>query len=286
MAEAHIGLIECAYAPTTDLLLRGHGYAEWAVREGPSIAETHLVLASFRQMAWDWDGAADSYRESLRLRPNFARARQWYAGLRLQFGADREVLADMRQALELDPYDQIIRNGYSIGLFFAGQYDEAIRVQEESATVKNSMTARQQIGNVYAYRASISSGWQQTEFFRRAFAQAAAVEELENRPEAPSANGMRNSDRMYSLFYALAGRADDAAPYVQRLEGQLPAGLTSPAMIARAYAALGRFDRALDLIELAISRKDRVLMYLKMNPFFRTLQPQPRFQQFLRTMQL
>jgi serine/threonine protein kinase/tetratricopeptide (TPR) repeat protein len=286
MAEAHIGLIDYAYAPTAELLLRGHGYAERGVREGPSLAETHLVLAAFRQMAWDWDGAAESYRESLRLRPNFSRAMQWYAGQRLQFGSTREILADMKQALELDPYDPSIRAGYSLGLFFSDRYAEAIQVQEASATLRNSIMARQQIGNVYAYQASISSGWRQTELFRLAMAQAASVDDLENRPEAPAATGMRQADRMYSLYHALAGNAAAAAPYLERLESQMPAGLTSPATIARAYAALGKPDRALDLIELAVRRKDRVLLYLKVSPFFRPLHPHARFQQFLRIMQL
>lgn len=286
LAEAHQNLIEYAAAPIAELLLRGHGYAERAVREGPHLPEAHLALASFRQHLWDWDGATESFREALRLRPNYARAIQWYAGMRLQFGPTPEIIADMKQALELDPYDQVIRTGYSLGLFFSDQYEEAIRVQEPSATVRNSITARQQIGNVYAYQASISSGWRRDELFEKAYAQAAAVDQLENRPEAPAANGMRHADRMYSLYYALAGKADAAAPYLERLESQTPVGLVSPAMIARAYAALGQTEHALDLIETAIARKDRVLLYLKVNPFFRSLRLYPRYQQFLRIIQL
>ncbi|MGJ5820221.1 protein kinase domain-containing protein [Paludibaculum fermentans] len=286
MAEAHIGLIEASYHSTAELLLAGHGYADRAVREGPQFPETHLVLASFRQMAWDWDGARASYEEVFRLRPDHGRGQAWYAGMLLQFGTTPEVLERYHRAMDLDPFDQIVRNGYSIGLFFCGNYAEAIRVQEEAIRVRNSQVGRQQTGNVHAYQGWLSSGPERTEHFRIAMEHAAAVEQAERKSARTVQPGMRSSDRMYSLYYALAGDATAAAPYIARLEANMGDGRVSPATIARAYAALGQHDRAMDLIELAVSRRDRVLMYIRTNPFFRVLSANARYQAVLRTMQV
>ncbi|MBL8221924.1 MAG: protein kinase, partial [Bryobacterales bacterium] len=284
MAEAQVGLIENAYRPTAELLLAGHGYAERAVREGPKFAETHLILASFRQMVWDWDGARASFREVFRLQPESARGHAWYAGMLLQFAASDEVLEEYRRAMAADPFDQIIRNGYSIGLFFCGQYEEAVRVQEEAVRTQNSLTGRQQIGNVHAWQGYRGSGRERSEHFRVAFEQAAAVEEAERKSPRSGEAGMRNSDRMYSLFHALAGNAAAAASYIAKLEPGIHDGRVSPAMIARAYAALGEQDKAMDLIELSLARKDRVLMYIRTNPFFQMLQSHPRYQAVLRVL--
>ncbi|MBS1828832.1 MAG: protein kinase [Acidobacteria bacterium] len=286
IAEAQVGLIENSYRPTAELLLAGHGYAERAVREGPQFAETHLILASFRQMVWDWDGARASFQEVFRKQPESARGHAWYAGMLLQFAATDQVLAEYRRAMAADPFDQIIRNGYGIGLFFCGHYDEAIRVQEEAVRTRNSLVGRQHIGNVHAWQGYRSTGPERSEHFRVAFEQAAAVEEAERKAPRGAEAGMRNSDRMYSLFHALAGNSGAAASYIAKLEAGIHDGRVSPAMIARAYAALGEKDKAMDLIELALARKDRVLMYIRTNPFFQVLQPHPRYQAVLRVMQL
>jgi serine/threonine protein kinase/tetratricopeptide (TPR) repeat protein len=285
LSEAQIGLIENAFAPVAELLLKGHGYAERAVREGPQLAETHLALASFRQMAWDWDGADAAYRETLRLRPNFARARQWYAGMRLQFGASPAILADMHQALLDDPYDAIIRNGYSLGLFYCDQYAEAIHVQEESAQQRNSLIARHHIGCVYAYQASLATDPARSNFLQRALEQVDAIAAIESKSTSAPV-GLRFADRLAAIVYAYSRQPDLMAPPLARLESDLPSGRMSPAVIARVYAATGQFDRAFELLDQAVARKDRILLNVKVNPFYRALHPDPRFTTLLRTMRL
>ena len=286
MAEAQIGLMEASHRSTAELMLAGHSFADRAVREGPRFTESHLVLAAFRQMSWDWDGARASYSEVFRLQPDSSRGQAWYAGLLLQFGTSQDVLTLSRRAFELDPFDHLIRNSHAICLFFCGQYDEAIRLQEDALRMSSSSVAHHQLGNIHAHLGSLSSGSIRSKHFQMAFNHAAAVEQSESSSASVAQAGMRNSDRMLSLFHALAGNTSEAFKFIARLESKLDDGRMSPAAIARAYAALGQQDKAMDLIEMSMGRKDRVLMYIRTNPFFRTLGSNPRYQAVLRTMQV
>ncbi|HEY3838862.1 MAG TPA: protein kinase [Bryobacteraceae bacterium] len=288
LAEAQTTLIDFGHAPTLELLSVGLDYAQRAVHAGPSLGETHLVLASFQQMLWDWDGAEASYKEAERLQPRYAKALYWHAGLRAQFSVTPEVLDQIRLAMELDPYGAAVRVTYNMLLFYAGKYDEAIAVIDEPANARNMLVARHNLGNVYAYLGSIRSGGEASRNFQKALEQARLVEQFEARPDiaADSSSGLKVADRMFSLYYALAGRRDEAMPYLKRLTAEMEAGTTSPSLVARAYAALGDRDHALSLLEISMSRKDRMLLYLKVNPFFRVLRDESRFQQMISTMRL
>ena len=80
LSEATAQLMNYRYRAQSELSRQARQYAQKAVELDPSLPEAHAVLASVKQMDWDWKGAEASYREALRLKPGFRRARRSYAG--------------------------------------------------------------------------------------------------------------------------------------------------------------------------------------------------------------
>lgn len=60
----------------------------------------------------------------------------------------------------------------------------------------------------------------------------------------------------------------------------------SSLVVAWVYAAQGRANDALSVLEQCLADRDPQLIYLKVNPLLETLFPQPRFQSLLRQLRL
>jgi serine/threonine-protein kinase len=282
LADAQMVLMEFNYAPDAELLSRARGFAEKAVMRGPRLPEAHASLAAVEQNSWQWEASERRYRESLRLNPKFARARRWYAGLIIQFGRFEEALEQVRDGMDLDPYDYSAYPGYGLYLFCAGKNEEAISVLERAISEKPLVTAQQNLGNIYAKLGSVSTGPAAARYFQKAFALADRVAGTESAPE----RGVAYSDRMYALYFALARNAAEAQPYLDRLTRDMEAGHTSPVVVAWIHTALGQYETALNLLERALVVKDRKLLNIKVHPLLEPLREMGRFQSVLRAMRL
>jgi tetratricopeptide (TPR) repeat protein len=285
LADAQFVLMEYNYAPDSELLDRARGFAVQAVRRGPNVPEAHASLAAVRQMSWEWDLARQSYNEAMRLNPKFARAHRWFAGMQLQFGKFDETLDQVRQALDLDPYDYSAYPGYGLYYHCAKRYRDAMEILRKAIEEKNLITARQNLGNLYANLGSLSTGAVAKEYFKNAFEQADSVAEWESHAP-PATLTTAYSDRMYALYHALSGDPRAAEPHLQRLESGMREGQTSPVVVAWIRTALHQYDDALTLLETALESKDRKLLYLNVHPLFEPLRNTDRFQAMLRRMRL
>jgi len=288
MADVQQLLMDFSYAPLQQLANRAREYAERAVSLGPNLPEAHTSLAWVLQTLWDWRGADASYREALRLNPRFARGRRWYAGMELQFARFDEALTQTRLALADDPYDYPSQAAYGLYLFWAGKPQEAVSQLVDVLAKKNDLRANVNLGEAYAFLASDASGRQRESYFEKALQQAAAVRQIELRIGGVSiaSRGLRLSDRMFAQYYAMAGRSTEAQPYLERIMRDLHTGRTSPVAVSWIYAALGDKETAINLLQRGATVKDRNLLYIKVNPAFRPLRGDARFQAILEGMRL
>ena len=284
VADAYMALMNYNYAPHPELAQNARYYAERAVELGRDLAEAHAALAAVRQMDWDHIGAEDSYHEALRLKPNYAKARRWYAGFVLQFGRTEEAIRESRHALELDPYDPSAAPAVGLYLFFSGKYPEAIDLLQRSLQKSEMLMTRHNLGQVYAWLGNILLANQAEHFFGLALEQARAIENTER---ATSPDGKTSfSDQLFALAYALHGRELETEPYLTRLEADMLTGGTSPVTVGWIYAILRQQDKACDYLEKAASWRDRRLLYTKIIPFLTNLHGTPRFQALLTLMHL
>ena len=79
-----------------------------ALDPGPGLAEAHASLGLIReQFSKDIAGAEEELQRAIALNPSYAMARHWYAILLTVEGRNEEALAQLRKALELDPFSPV-----------------------------------------------------------------------------------------------------------------------------------------------------------------------------------
>ena len=102
--------------------------AHRALALNPSDPQPHILLGSVAAAHdYDWNEAADRFRDALRATPVSADTRWAYATVYLSaFGRFEESAAEMERAVERDPLNAVWRAEWSDHLACAGQHDRAI----------------------------------------------------------------------------------------------------------------------------------------------------------------
>jgi TolB-like protein len=110
----------------------GFPQAEAAARKALALDDTsstaHAALASLKGLnGFDYPGAIAEYERTLKLNPNDATTRQWFANDTLaNVGQNERELAVLKRAVELDPLSLIINSNFGVAYIHAGRLDEAI----------------------------------------------------------------------------------------------------------------------------------------------------------------
>lgn len=101
-----------------------------ALALNPLLGEAHLAVA---QLKVDREQDADaSFRRAIELNPNYATAYHWYGNyLGRSPPTQREALANLQKAAQLDPLSPIIQSAIASRLVNIGRFDEARRKYEE-----------------------------------------------------------------------------------------------------------------------------------------------------------
>ncbi len=289
LADTQLVLMDYDYEPLATLVARAREYAEDAIRLNPNLAEGYTSLAAVQQATWDIAGAGDSYKTAIRLNPHFARAHRWYSGLLMQFARYDESLEEMRQSIELDPYDYPAQSNKALFLCYAGRYREAAAQFEETLSHKDLIMLHLGLGGAYFQLALASSEPDRQSYFAKAIRQADLVENAVSRAatQSPSPSGavsIRYADRMHAQYYTASGQAEAARPYLERLRADTTAGRISPFELSEVYASTGHPEEAMPLLEKAVNHNTRQLMFLKVIPEFSSLRSNPRFQALLKRM--
>jgi TolB-like protein/DNA-binding winged helix-turn-helix (wHTH) protein len=98
-----------------------------ALQFDPSLARAHLALGLILLGSeWNWSGAENQYRIALKLNPNCGDCHFEYGILLSGLGRNDEAIAQINQAIELDPLSSSYRNWLTAIAFFSGQYDFAL----------------------------------------------------------------------------------------------------------------------------------------------------------------
>jgi adenylate cyclase len=90
---------------------------------------------------WDWEKGELAYRKAIELNPNLAEARAFLSLLLSQLGRNEEALKLGKEATKLDPYNPYIINAYALDLFFARQYNDALKIIKEILVMDSAFSA-------------------------------------------------------------------------------------------------------------------------------------------------
>jgi serine/threonine-protein kinase len=225
-------------------------------------AEARAVLAGIRAMwEWDFEGAGRDYELAVALDPSSPVARRWHAYYLTSMGRHDEAVAEALRGVDLDPFNPTARVVLADQLVYARRFREAIveleRVLEQDPT---RLRASLLLEDAYAL-----TGNHELAVSVRA---AQLVTSGADKAELEGA-------------WTAAGAAGYWRWRLAELERAVGRRYVPPSEFARAYAALGRRDLALEWLERAYRERDQMEL-LQVSPYYDALRSDPRFQRLVK----
>jgi serine/threonine protein kinase/Tfp pilus assembly protein PilF len=270
LADSYNMLATYGASAPTEAFPKAITEAETALRLDSNLAEAHAALAyaKFRG-EWNWRQAEEEFKEAIRLNPNYASAHQWYANLLAALGRFDEAIAETRRTQELDKTSLIINSHFGLIYFFAGRFDDSIEACKKTVALDpNFYVARRYLGLAYAQKGMYKESLEQYE---------KAMELSKNSP-------LMKVERASVL--ALSGDVDRAQSELKELQEISKQRYISAYHIATIYAALKDRDRAFEFLEKAFQERADWMVFLNVDPRFKSLHSDSRFADLLRRMNL
>ncbi|MGA8037220.1 MAG: winged helix-turn-helix domain-containing protein [Candidatus Acidiferrales bacterium] len=272
-ARAYAGLansyaLVSGYAgvPPKDLLKKADDAARRAVELDGNLAEAHVARAVVAQDCdWDWATAESEYRRAIELDPNYATAHHWYGEYLGLMGRFDESRAEFERARELDPLSLIIQADAAVALYYAHDYDGAIRQFRAVLDLDPAFPRTGALPLVYAQKSMNDE----------AFAWLATKKWAVGEP-------WYWATAAYVDVHA--GKIDDAHSALNNLIRMNQRQPIDPLYLADAYIGLGDDDQAIAWLAKAEAAHSVSLTALKVDPIYDPLRSDTRFTPLLHAM--
>ena len=269
-ADGHEGLAE-AYSvlPDYDVMTPAESYpkarteALRALELDPTLSEAHATLGTVKEeFEWDWSGADREFQLAIELGPGSATAHHWYSEYLLRVGRTEEGLAQIREALELDPASPVMNAELGGDLYWARQFDQAIQQLHKAIEMEPR----------FAYTHS----WLGFAYEQKG-AQQQAIEEFQK--AVALSEGSPGFRAALGYAYGLAGQASEARKISDELTqlSHSTSVYVSPYDLALLHVGLREKEQALKSLETAFTERDPALDLLKIEPALDSLRSDPRF---------
>jgi TolB-like protein/Tfp pilus assembly protein PilF len=273
--QAFAGLADCynlamSGLPPAFRYPRAKANAEQAVRLDPQSSEARTSLAFMRyKFEWRWEDADREFREAIRLNPRNALAHHWYGEFLSLMGREEEGVAELKRALDLDPFGLAIRADMIAPLIRLRRTDEARRIANEGVKIDPDwFSFPMSMAGILASEGRDRESAEQT--WRAMTLRGMPTAEIEEMRAAFEKGGLREMTR---------------AQIRQRLrQEQTPTSSASfflATYLSFDYGQLGEREQALHWLDIAISRREDAVIHLLTNPAYDSIRQDPRFQAYL-----
>lgn len=254
------------FVPAGEAFPRAREAARRALELDPELAAAHATLG-YVALYHDWDreGAESAFRRAIAQEPSYSTAHQWHANLLTAMGRFAEAEAAMRRAMELDPLSLIANAALGWVLIYAEEYERAL--------VQLGLTLELDAGYALAH---LWRGEALAELGRYEEAARAIERALELGGEADLGRTALARVRV------LQGRPGQARELLRDLERRAPGEYVPWYEMARIHEALGDREAVYRSLERALEARARAMVFLRVEPAFRGLRGQARFEDLLR----
>jgi serine/threonine-protein kinase len=269
---AHAGLADTFnvqgyynHRPPSEVYPRAKAAATRALEIDPTLAEAHASLA-YATLFYDrdWPAADHHFQTALSHNPRYASAHQWRGWYLLVMARFDEMVAEMKQAHDLDPLSLIINDHLGYALSLAGRHDEGIaQLQRTLELDKNFSLSCLRLGLEYA----------------RIGRRDAAIHWVERASELSE---RRIAMGYLGQLYGVAGRNADARDILVWLERPRDGRYISPLDRALVHDGLGEIDRVFECLDLALDDRVSDLVRLKVLPWSTGVRDDSRFKAMIR----
>jgi TolB-like protein/DNA-binding winged helix-turn-helix (wHTH) protein len=248
---------------------KSNAAARMALTLDPTLAHPHAVLGN-NEMQYDWDfaGGEAEFKKSFELDPNDATARQWYADdIAMIGGREKEALAQVNRAQELEPQAPIISRVVASVLVWTRHFDQAIAVCTKLA--KDDPTF------AIAHDCLAQAYWGERMYPR-------VVEEWQIYGQLSGFPGDIESAAAMERGFQSEGWKGALTKVIEYRTAQRKTTYYSAFIIATFYADLEDKEQAFNWLNTAYREHDWLLISLNTNFRLDSLRSDPRFAELVR----
>jgi serine/threonine protein kinase len=265
IADALVVLGYFGYGQPTETFAKAKIAAEKALELDKTIGEAYCPLGMISLFYdWDWQAAEDSFRRALESNPNRATTHQWYAALLVVVGRYDEAIKEVKQALYLDPLSLVINTYVGFFLFCARRYDESLEQQLKTLEMDPTFLL------AYVHLALTYAKMDMREETIKTLQKAELI-----------AGDMVYALGLIGCCYGLAGQSEDATRIFTRLTELSEKRYVSSCQMAMVLVGLNRIDDALEMFDIAYSKRDPLLTFVGDFPVFEEVKSEPGFKVLL-----
>jgi DNA-binding winged helix-turn-helix (wHTH) protein/TolB-like protein/lipoprotein NlpI len=236
-------------------------YAMKAIELDPSLSQAYASLAYIRfYFDWDWAGASEAFRRAIELNPNDSVAHQWHALYLLAAGRPVEGMKEISHAQQLDPLSLPINTDVGFHHYYNGRYGEAIAQLQAVLAMKSDFG----IAHLWLGRSYLEVGRLDESLAATASAEVRVPEWI-----------VLVAGRGYTL--GVMGRAGEARAVLEEMDNLSKRRFVTAYGKALVYAGLGDKEQAFAWLEKAFAERSHWLVWLRLDPRWKSLRGDPRF---------
>jgi TolB-like protein/DNA-binding winged helix-turn-helix (wHTH) protein/Flp pilus assembly protein TadD len=265
LADSYFGLEYLEIVPPLQFKAQERSAILKAIALDDSLAEAHTSLAHAQEMEdWDFATAEKEYRRAVDLNPSYALAHHWLGNDLAIRGRSSEALEESRKAMALDPLSALYRASYAHRIAYSRRFDEAADACHKALELDaNHPIANMYLGQIEEYCSRFPDAIIR---FRKAYEATATPLHLANLGHA----------------YARNGNPSEARKVLAQLRTLSKTRYVSPYAFALVYIGLRETEKALELLQRAVTERSQAVTNLKVDPVFDELRGDPRFDSLLR----
>jgi eukaryotic-like serine/threonine-protein kinase len=275
LADAYV-LLGAMYLPPKESFPKAKTAAEKALAIDDTLAAGHISMGAYKLFyEWDWAGAQReaqrakelnaAYAKAIEISTNYDDEHHFYCQALDTTGKPLESIAEMRRALELDPFSISMNMEMGWSFYIARDYDQAIAQCRKAIEMDP--------GFVASY-ACTAQAYEQKKMY---------TEAINDLKKARTLAGDDPGLTMELAFaYALSGQKRQAQELLTELKDRSARQYIDATLIALVYTALGNKDQAFEWLEKAYDARSSWMTWLKVEPKFDPLRSDPRFAELMR----
>ncbi len=268
--HAMLGFDEVGVVPPSEAMPKAQAAAERALELDPLLPQAHGARAVIAFLYdWDWALADSEFARAASLGPDITAVSNWHAIFLALMGRDEEAMEIITRAQAIDPLSLI--NQLTVGRchYLARRFDAAI------AQLRSCLDLEPRFFLAYSAiaRAYLAKGM---------FPEALAEVE----------RGMSIVGRLPLLLtyvgcaHAALRQRSEALGVLDELREAATHRYVPSIYSAQIRSALGELEEAFELYDLAYHQRSGWLVFLRAEPLWDHLRPDPRFRDLLRRMRL